>query len=240
MKRLIFFRKTSVFNAIFFTLFLLTVLSTSASAGEISATSYDLYNGGIGGYGNVTFYDDTYTGTGSKTTPYAWLSGGLGDLTDGTVATHNWSDCGGASPCTQYNAVYVAWPKYGGLTFLPFITFHFAPNTNIDEVKISMMDYASPSEVDFSMGGTTKIQTVTPEYSAGNNSWYDFTGLGLSGNSLTLTFNYNQSPPWDWLFVSEVEFYGSQTAVPEPATMLLLGSGLIGLAGYGRKKFFKK
>ena len=250
MKRLIFSRGVSICGATFCALLLLTGLSTSASAVQINATSYDLYNGaGNAGYGNVTLYDDTYNAPGApRTTAYAYMSGGLGDLTDGIAATHNWSDCGGASPCTQYNAVYVGW-RSGDLTFLPYLTFHFAPNTNIDEVKISMNYGYHASPVDFLMGGVSETQTVTPDYTgSGANQWYDFTGLGLNGDTLKITFHYNQTPPAgpaNWILLSEVDFYSSVTAppgssVPEPTTMLLLGSGLIGLAGYGRKRFFKK
>jgi len=81
--------------------------------------------------------------------------------------------------------------------------------------------------------------------------WYVF---NLSGLSLDLNGDGSlESYSWngmDTIFldgfwddkgaISHVSLYGTGQSVPEPATMLLLGTGLIGLAGIGRKKFFKK
>ena len=63
-----------------------------------------------------------------------------------------------------------------------------------------------------------------------------------SSNLNDVIVNWVSSDLWAGIHVQAFADEGSESFlnIPEPATMMLLGVGLIGMAGIGRRMFFKK
>ena len=66
---------------------LFLAFAATAEASFVTPTSYDMPNGYTGSY---EYWDESYTGSGNTAADGDPLSGGLGDLTDGVVASDNW------------------------------------------------------------------------------------------------------------------------------------------------------
>lgn len=189
---------------------------SAAHATPLAPASYEMSNGETGSY---TYWDDSYDGSGSNTTSLAPLSDGLGDLTDGVIATQNWFNTPGP---------YVGW-----LNINPTITFSFDGTVAIDTVTLHVDDangaggVATPGSV--SIAGTN-YAIADPAGAA--PFAVTIGGLGFTGATLDIQLFEGSAP---WLFVSEIEFAGSVVRTPEPGSMGLLGLGL-GLVALRRRK----
>jgi hypothetical protein len=213
-------RMPMIFGAI--TAVAVALLPLSAQAAAILPTSYDMPNGNSGNY---NYWDQIYNGTGCVTCDNAALTGGVGDLTDGVIATDNWF----VVEAPAGNGPYVGW------TLNPLITFHFAPGTTIGSMTIYVDDTNGSGGVSTPAGvrinGGPVIPLVDPP--SGTPTSYTFNGLNVTGN-LDLEVLRGNS----WVFMSEVQFDGesTQAAVPEPATLTLLGSAFAAIAARRRRK----
>jgi hypothetical protein len=193
--------------------FVAACASVSVSAAVISPVSYAMIDGGSGVF---PYQDDSYSGTNMG----GFLSGGLGELTDGVIASQHWNVTPGP---------YVGWRFIS-----PEITFNFAPLADLANVTFRFDDANGIGNVflpdslsfDFGSGFTAATPTVTSEGVLGVFS-YNFTGINAS------TFTVRIDSAREWVMLTEVSFNGTMAptgGVPEPASwaMLIAGFGITG------------
>lgn len=138
----------------------------------------------------------------------------------------------------------LSWPWFGAQEM---ITLSFSESVYVSQFTVAdLFEDEGPfgaDEVggfDYTPGGSCTIfRTSDGDYDPnGGFLTYSF-GSSVLADTFTF-FGVSSINGWKDFSVNSIEIAGSGAApVPEPSSMLLLGTGLVGLAGFGRKKLRK-
>ncbi len=187
----------------------------AAAQTVVTPTAYDMPNGyGQANLGSFNYWDKAYTGSGDTSLDFAPLSGGLGDLTDGVIATGRWD----AVENLEGTGPYVGW---AGID--PVITFHFAQSHSFSQVTIWHDDangygnVATPMAFTVTVGAQSQRFDITDPAGDAPFASTLVLGPGFTGSSLQLQVHRFDTAT----MLSEVQI----SAVPEPASAALLAAG---------------
>jgi hypothetical protein len=208
------------------------MLGSVSSSDALTITGYDVTNTrltGLGGWGHT--YSGTITSVGSERYDY---TGGSGTMNDGVMgaddgATHLFLTSDVPTITVFLDQMYT-------IDQIDLLSFEIPPSNGIP---------GNMTGVSITIGATTQAFSTIGFGPIQSGGWPAHERIDLTSSVLsTITTDqftlsaFASTGQWSNYFsISEIELI-SGNPVPEPTTLLLLGSGLIGLIGFRRK--FKK
>lgn len=136
-----------------------------------------------------------------------------------------------------------------GQLFTYYFRSYFCENRGLSQVVVRLILRLQPSGiVGFFYNGKVAVKLLTNlfNYNDGFQSTairqftLDSTAMANANTAGEFVLTLDRVNSGDFIAFDYFELSGDIDPIPEPATMLLFGTGLVGLIGYNRKRFSKK